>query len=207
MRRLLQSWLLGFVRLIASARGRYANTPPSTQQTIYFANHASHADTLAILAALPLELRAHVRPVAARDYWDATPLRRFIGSQVLGVVYVTRQSAKREDPLQMIREALTEGWSIIVFPEGTRSLTGEIAPFKSGLYRLSSDFPDVKLVPVYLSDLIRVIPKGRWLPVPINCQVLFGDPVPGAAGCTKSDFLTRARDAVLHLQHSITNKP
>jgi 1-acyl-sn-glycerol-3-phosphate acyltransferase len=203
MRNVMQRWLLGVVRLVVGARGRFANTPPSAQQTIYFANHSSHVDTLAILAALPPDLRASVRPAAARDYWDATPMRRFIANRVLGVVYVTRQSAEGEDPLKLVRDALASGWSIIIFPEGTRSQTGEIGPFKSGLYWLSREFPDVQLVPVHLSDLMRAMPKGKLLPVPINCHVSFGDPVPGAATLAKDEFLTMARHAVIQLQDSV----
>jgi 1-acyl-sn-glycerol-3-phosphate acyltransferase len=203
MRNVMQRWLLGVVRLVVGARGRYASSPPTAKQTIYFANHSSHVDTLAILAALPPDLRASVRPAAALDYWNATPLRRFIANRVLGVVYVTRQSAEGEDPLRLVREALASGWSIIIFPEGTRSQTGEIGPFKSGLYWLSREFADVQLVPVHLSDLIRAMPKGKPLPVPINCQVSFGDPVPGAATLTKEEFLATARDAVVLLQNSV----
>jgi 1-acyl-sn-glycerol-3-phosphate acyltransferase len=202
MRNVMQRWLLGVVRLVVGARGRYASTPPSAQQTIYFANHSSHVDTLAILAALPPDLRASVRPAAARDYWDASPMRRFIANRVLGVVYVTRKG-EGEDPLQLVREALASGWSIIIFPEGTRSQTGEIGPFKSGLYWLSHEFPEVKLVPVHLSDLMRAMPKGKLLPVPINCSVSFGDAVPGAAQLDKEAFLTTARDAVIKLQNSV----
>jgi 1-acyl-sn-glycerol-3-phosphate acyltransferase len=95
------------------------------------------------------------------------------------------------------------GWSIIIFPEGTRSQTGEIGPFKSGLYWLSREFPEVQLVPVHLSDLMRAMPRGKLLPVPINCSVSFGDAVPGAAQFDKEAFLTMARDAVIKLQNSV----
>ena len=203
MRNVMQRWLLGIVRLVVGARGRYASTPPSASQTIYFANHSSHADTLAILAALPADLRASVRPAAARDYWDATPARRFIANRVLRVVYVARKGENEDDPLGAVREALSAGWSIILFPEGTRSSTGEIGPFKSGLYWLSRDFPEVQLVPVHLSDLMRAMPKGKLLPVPINCEVSFGEPIPAAGALSKEEFLTAARDAVIHLQDSV----
>jgi 1-acyl-sn-glycerol-3-phosphate acyltransferase len=203
MRNLMQSWLLGIVRLMLGAQGRYVGAPPSTQQTIYFANHSSHADTLAILAALPADLRENVRPAAARDYWDTTPLRRFIANNVLNVVYVTRKAIAGEDPLGPVRDALAAGSSIIIFPEGFRNQSGEIGPFKSGLYWLSREFPHVRLVPVHLSDLMRAMPKGKLLPVPINCQVSFGDAIPGADQLDKNEFIENARDAVIKLQHSI----
>lgn len=202
MRNVMQQWLLGVVRLVVGARGRYVSTPPSARQTIYFANHTSHADTLAILAALPPDIRANVRPAAARDYWDTTLLRRFIANRVLNVVYVERHAAAGEDPLRPVRDALAAGSSIIIFPEGFRNQSGELGTFKSGLYWLSREFPDVQLVPVYLSDLLRAMPKGRLLPVPINCQVSFGEPIPGAAQLDKNEFIETARDAIITLQHS-----
>ncbi|SPB14892.1 acyltransferase [Caballeronia novacaledonica] len=203
MRNVMQRGLLGVVRLVVGARGRFASVPPSARQTIYFANHTSHVDTLAILTALPPDVRASVRPAAARDYWEATPVRRFIAKRVLGVVYVTRQRTEGEDPLQLVRDALASGWSIILFPEGTRSETGEIAPFRSGLYWLSREFPDVQLIPVYLADLVRAMPKGKLLPVPFNCQVSFGDAVPGAAAFDKDEFLAMARDAVIKVKDPV----
>ncbi|WP_322028435.1 lysophospholipid acyltransferase family protein [Paraburkholderia sp. J76] len=204
MHNVMQRWLLGLVRLVVGARGRYASTPPSAQQTIYYANHSSHVDTLAILAALPVDLRSGVRPVAARDYWDATPTRRFIANRVLRVVYVNRQgTASDDDPLRLVRTALTAGWSIIIFPEGTRSLDGEIGPFKSGLFWLSREFPEARLVPVYLSNLMRAMPKGKLVPVPLNCDVSFGDPVPGATGLDKDVFIAQARGALVNLQDSV----
>jgi 1-acyl-sn-glycerol-3-phosphate acyltransferase len=130
-------------------------------------------------------------------------LRRLIAKRILGVVFVTRGGDSADDPLQGVRDALAVGWSIILFPEGTRSLTGEIAPFRSGLYRLSQEFPGVRLIPVYLSGFMRAMPKGRFLPVPINCDVSFGDPLSGTSALPKDEFLAVARSAVINLQHCV----
>ncbi|WP_206955012.1 lysophospholipid acyltransferase family protein [Trinickia acidisoli] len=203
MHSILQSWLLAMVRLIVGAHGRYGAARPGPRQTIYFANHASHVDTLAILAALPAEVRIHARPIAARDYWDSSPMRRFIANRILNVVFVERQRESGNDPLERVKDALTFGSSLILFPEGTRSLTGEIAPFKSGLYWLSRQFPDVALVPVHLSNLARAMPKGAVLPVPISCHVSFGSEIPRAASDNKDTFLIEARDAVVRLQNTV----
>lgn len=203
MRNLLQSALLGVVRLVVGAHGRYDSARPSARQTIYFANHASHVDTLAILAALPADVRAHVRPVAARDYWDSSPRRRFVAHRVLDVVFVERKQDSGGDPLERVKEALAAGSSLILFPEGTRSLTGEIGPFKSGLYWLSKQFPDVALVPVHLSNLARAMPKGAVLPVPISCQVSFGKEIGRATNENKDAFLIEAREAIVRLQHTV----
>ncbi|HKR43390.1 MAG TPA: lysophospholipid acyltransferase family protein [Paraburkholderia sp.] len=206
----MRNLLLAIVRVVVGAHGRYATTPPNAQQTIYFANHASHVDTLAILAALPSDIRENVRPAAARDYWDATPARRFIATHVLRVVFVERKHESGSDPLELVKDALGAGFSIILFPEGTRSLTGEIGPFKTGLYWLSAQFPYVALVPVHLSNLARAMPKGKLLPVPITCQVSFGNEIVRADADNSDDkdaFLERARDAVVNLQDSAQGKP
>ncbi|WP_442808386.1 lysophospholipid acyltransferase family protein [Trinickia soli] len=201
MRNLLQSLLLGVVRLIVGAHGRHGAARPNNGQTIYFANHASHVDTLAILAALPRETRAHVRPVAARDYWDSSSTKRFIANHVLNVVFVERKRESGEDPLERVKEALATGSSLIIFPEGTRSLDGDIGPFKSGLYWLSRQFPNVALVPVHLSNLARAMPKGAVLPVPVSCHVSFGGEIARAAE-DKDAFLFEARASVIRLQNT-----
>lgn len=203
MRDFLLGLLLGAVRLVVGAHGRYASSPPNARQTIYFANHSSHVDTLAILAALPADLRGNVRLVAARDYWDASSARRFVANRVLGVLFVDRNRSDNGDPLERVKDALASGYSIMIFPEGTRSLTGEVGPFKSGLYWLSLQFPEVALVPVYLSNLARAMPKGKLLPVPITCQVSFGNEISRAVPDQKDAFLDEARAAVINLQSSV----
>ncbi|WP_321899883.1 lysophospholipid acyltransferase family protein [Paraburkholderia heleia] len=200
MNNFLQRRLLDVVRLIVASYGRFAAVPTAGRQTIYFANHTSHLDTLAILAALPKVVRDAVRPVAARDYWDSSSLKRFVAKQILDVVFVERNGTAGTDPLKFVRGALASGSSIIIFPEGTRSATAEIGAFRSGLYRLALEFPDVDLVPVYLSNVARAMPKGKVLPIPLMCQVLFGEAMLPMAGEEKSAFLERARQSVVALR-------
>ena len=102
-------------------------------------------------------------------------------------------------PLAPLQAALEAGDSLILFPEGTRGTECIPAAFKSGLYHLTRDFPDVELIPVYLDNLRRALPKGSLLPVPISCTARFGAALSRVAGEDKADFLTRARDAVIAL--------
>ena len=74
-------------------------------------------------------------------------------------------------------EALRNGDSLVIFPEGTRGHTGEPAPFKSGLYALAQAFPEVQLIPAWIDNVQRVMPKGEVVPVPILCTVIFGAPI------------------------------
>lgn len=271
---------MGIVRLLTGAQARWYGCPPKAEQRIYFANHQSHADLVMIWAALPEELRSITRPIAARDYWANTPVKRWITTEVFNAVYVERAAtapaaaaavapepapesavvaapAERiepsmepllpvappvaeavnelqgeldlpappppppsvapppfiaeptpptepapppADPLAPLVEALRSGDSIIIFPEGTRGHTGEPQKFKSGLYTLATMFPDVVLVPAWIDNVQRVMPKGEIVPVPILCSVTFGAPLRVEEGEERRPFLDRARAAVIALR-------
>ena len=197
----LMGLLLAFIaRLITGAQGHWKGSPPKAEQRIYFANHQSHLDWVLIWAALPRELRATTRPIAARDYWTSTPFKHWLTREVFNAVYVNRQRTDDQDPLEPLAEALRRGDSLVIFPEGTRSNKGDPQPFKSGLYHLAEQFPDVALIPVWISNVQRVMPKGEVVPAPILCTATFGAPLKLASDEDKRDFLERARAAVLELK-------
>ncbi|WP_042428618.1 lysophospholipid acyltransferase family protein [Comamonas granuli] len=225
--KLMAYFLLGLVRLLTGSQARWYGCPPKAEQRIYFANHQSHADLVLIWAALPEELRSITRPIAARDYWTKSPLRQWITSAVFNAIYVERQAPQgapsgsppaaaapgpapspetlraalpADDPLAPLVRALESGDSIIIFPEGTRGHGDEPQPFKSGLYRLAQMFPQVVLVPAWIHNVQRVIPKGEVVPVPILCSVTFGAPIALEPGEERRPFLDRARRAVLALR-------
>lgn len=193
-------FLLGLVRLLTGAQARWLGCPPKAEQRIYFANHQSHADLVLIWAALPQELRSITRPIAARDYWTASSLKRWITSAVFNAVYVERERKGEEDPLQPLVDALASGDSLILFPEGTRGFAEDPQAFKSGLYNLATRFPEVVLVPAWIHNVQRVMPKGEVLPVPVLCSVSFGAPIRVEPGEERGAFLSRARDAVMALR-------
>lgn len=184
-------------RLITGAQGHWKGCAPKAEQRIYFANHQSHLDWVLIWAALPAELRASTRPIAAKDYWTGTPFKHWITREVFNAVYVVRQRTDDQDPLEPLLAALRNGDSLVIFPEGTRGNKGEPMPFKSGLYHLAEQFPEVQLIPAWIDNVQRVMPKGEVVPVPILCTVTFGEPMRLQPGEDKRAFLARARDAVL----------
>jgi 1-acyl-sn-glycerol-3-phosphate acyltransferase len=191
--------LVGIVKLLVGAYARWIGTTPGPAQRIYFANHTSHIDTLAIWSSLPRALRGRTRPIAARDYWG-TGLKKYIATRGFGAVLIDRARENAEvDPLEPLRAALREGDSLIIFPEGTRGTTALPARFRSGLFRLATEFPTVELIPVYLDNLHRSLPKGALLPVPIVCTVRFGAPLAVGSGESKEVFLERARESVMAL--------
>ena len=197
----LMGWLLlGIVRLLTGAQARWYGCPPKAEQRIYFANHQSHADLVLMWAALPRELRSITRPIAARDYWTKTPFREWITTAVFNAIYVVRERTADQDPLEPLFDALEQGDSIILFPEGTRGHAEEPAVFKAGLYNLTQRFPDVVLVPAWINNVQRVMPKGEVVPVPVLCSVTFGAPIQLEAGEERRAFLDRARSAVVALR-------
>ena len=193
--------LLAFIaRLVTGAQGHWKGCPPKAEQRIYFANHQSHLDWVLIWAALPLELRQRTRPIAARDYWTASRFKHWLTKEVFNAVYVSRSRSDEQDPLEPLVAALHDGDSLVIFPEGTRSSSELPQPFKSGLYHLAQQFPRVPLIPAWIHNVQRVMPKGEVVPVPVLCTVTFGAPLALGAGEDKRDFLDRARAAVLALR-------
>ena len=193
--KLMGLFLLGLIRVLTGAQARWIGCPPKAEQRIYFANHQSHADLVLIWAALPRDLRGLTRPIAARDYWTKTPLRQWITTRVFNAIYVSRERTANEDPLEPLVEALGKGDSIILFPEGTRGHAEEPQAFKAGLYNLALRFPQVVLVPTWIHNVQRVMPKGEVVPVPVLCSVSFGQPLQLGEGEERRAFLERARSA------------
>ena len=195
--------LTGIAKLLVGAFPRWLGCGPEPTQRIYFANHTSHIDTIAIWAALPIRLRYLTHPVAAKDYWGSG-LRRYVATKALRAVLIDRsRSDPNANPLTPLIETLQLGESLIIFPEGTRGTTAVPGPFKSGLYHLAEQFPRVQLVPVYLENLHRSLPKSAALPIPMTCTVRFGTPITLAAEESKEAFLERARGEVIKLAGNI----
>ncbi len=185
------AWL---ARLISGVSARFAVVPTPGKRRIYFANHTSHLDAVVLWASLPDDVRKETRPVAALDYWGKG-FRRWLAINVFAAVLVDR-SGKSEDPLAPVQTALTEGASLIFFPEGTRGTGEALQPFKRGIYKLHAAHPEVELVPVWLENLNRVWPKGELMPIPLLSRALFGAPM-SRVECEECDaFLERAKGAL-----------
>ena len=192
-------------RLISGARTLWFDSFPEDGQRIYYANHTSHLDAAVLWAALPAGLRARTRPVAARDYWSGGA-RAYIATRIFRAVLIERPGRSAAEiglggraMLDPALEALDQGSSLIVFPEGSRGDGHAIGPFKSGIYHLARLRPDVKLQPVYLENLNRILPKGEFLPVPLLSRVIFGPCLSIQAGEDRDAFLARVREALCAL--------
>lgn len=192
-----------FARAVTAVQPVWTGIDPGIdRQRVYFANHASHGDFILVWSVLPPRLQRRTRPVAGADYWGKGGLRGFIGSQVFNALLIERQGGTlTTTPVEQMGAALDDGASLIIFPEGTRNQTDAVLlPFKSGLYHLARSRPDIDLVPVWIDNLNRVLPKGAVIPVPLMCKVSFGAPLRLAEGEEKDPFLARATDAMLALR-------
>lgn len=181
---------------------RWVNCEPDTCQRVYFANHTSHLDALIIWASLPKQLRALTRPVAAMDYWTGGPVRRYIHGIFNALLIDRKKVSVRNSPIDIMVREIADKYSLIVFPEGTRNPTGEMRDFKSGLFYLGKKRPDLELVPVYIDNLNRVMPKGEFLPIPLLSCISIGQPIWLEAGEKKNDFLARARQSIIDLKET-----
>lgn len=188
-----------FARFMTAPRAIWLGIEPVPKQRVYFANHTSNGDFVLLWTALPAPLRRQTRPVAALDYWLKSPLRAFIGREVFNAVLIDRRpEARTEDPVAQMVAALDQDASLIIFPEGQRNSSDvALLPFKSGLYHLAFARPAVDLVPVWIANLNRVMPKGEIIPVPLICTLTFGAPLHLEVGEAKDAFLARASQALL----------
>lgn len=189
--------IAGLTRLATGVR-RLAAPPQGEGPAVYYANHGSHLDFVVIWAALPTPAREQTSPAAAEDYWGRSALRRRIACDLFQSVLIPREGITRDNnPLDRLGEVLERGRSLILFPEGTRRSDGQVGEFKAGLYHLARRFPGLALVPVHLENLNRILPKGTLLPVPLIAQAHFRAPILLQEGEAKTDFLRRARAALL----------
>ncbi|MCA9271201.1 MAG: 1-acyl-sn-glycerol-3-phosphate acyltransferase [Planctomycetales bacterium] len=195
--------LLAFTaKVLSGAQAQWIDCRPDTRQRVYFANHTSHLDALVIWASLPREVRQLTRPVAAKDYWARGFVKPYLAS-VFNAMLIDRKNIKvHQSPVDLMLREMGEKHSVIVFPEGSRNTETEIGEFKSGIYYLGKKRPSLELVPVYIENLNRVLPRGEFLPVPLLSCIKFGPPMRLEERETKTDFLTRARAAVSRLKET-----
>jgi 1-acyl-sn-glycerol-3-phosphate acyltransferase len=200
----VSSLIVGLSHVVSGTSVRWMGNEPLPTQRIYFSNHSSHLDFIVLWAALPQHVREKVRPIAAKDYWERNFVRRFLAKEVFNAILVDRPHAEagQKEMSKGISDmymALDSGYSLIIFPEGTRGADGAVSEFKAGLYHLAKRHPAVELVPVFLENLNRILPKGEVLPVPLLSSATFGLSICLKENESREEFLSKARSAVEQL--------
>jgi 1-acyl-sn-glycerol-3-phosphate acyltransferase len=196
---MIASVLAALVRLALGAAVGFQTELEPSRQRVFVANHSSHLDTLLVWASLPTRLRTRTRPVAAADYWGRSALRRLLAGRLLRAVLIDRKGGARA-AFERMQAALEAGDSLLLFPEGTRGRSDVPEEFKSGIYYLCAARPELEVVPVYLENLNRILPKGEFLPVPLLARIVFGVPTTLEGGEAKEHFLARLRGNVVALK-------
>jgi 1-acyl-sn-glycerol-3-phosphate acyltransferase len=164
---------------------------------VIVSNHTSHFDAPVILAALPYRIRHRTIVAAAADYFYKFAPLGALTSLALGTIPFERHEGSRES-LDRCKEGIRRGWSVLIFPEGTRSRSGEMREFKPGAAYLCVDTRCAAL-PVHLEGLRDVMPKGKWLPRRGRVSVKFGEPLGPHPDDDYRSFTTRIHDAVEQL--------
>lgn len=195
---LFTNTLAFLIRLTVGVTSFSAHSLPRGR-LIFFSNHSSHLDALIIWAALPASIRSITSPVAAADYWNTSRLKKWVSKHVFQAVFLERKGRGHDGghPLETVCEAIRAGRNVIIFPEGTRSVDGDTKEFKPGLHYLAESFPEVSLMPVYLENLNRILPKGEVLPIPILGRIRIYPPLERIENEDRDSFLKRARKSIM----------
>jgi 1-acyl-sn-glycerol-3-phosphate acyltransferase len=147
----------------------------TNRSLIIVANHCSHMDTLCLLAALPLRKLHRAFPAAASDYFFQSVPRLWAAAILVNALPFARQARVRQS-LSLCRELLANpGTILIIFPEGTRSTTGEVGEFKSGIGALLAG-RDVAVAPCFIDGSFQAWPKGKRFPRPRRVRLVVGMP-------------------------------
>lgn len=167
-------------------RVKHREKLPKNGPAIMIANHNSHMDVFALLSLFPLSHQGDVHPVAAEDYFLRNKWIAWFALNILNIIPISRRGGEA-NPLKLCEQALREGKTLILFPEGTRGEPGKLAPLKSGLWYLSQSVPEVPVIPIWLQGTEKVMAKGNRIPLPLFIDVTVGDAL--GANPDKSAFM------------------
>ena len=190
-----------FVYIVLGISVKNPQNLPRKGPAILIANHNSHIDTLVLMCLFSTSQLLKVHPVAAADYFFNTKFRSFMSKMLIGAVAVKRERTKnsQEDILAEAKQNLKNGHILIIYPEGTRSLDGEIRGFKTGAAHLAKSNPDVPVIPIFVNGPDKIMPKYDFLPVPFICDVYIGTPML-LGGDSKTEFTEKLFQEVSRLK-------
>ena len=151
---------------------------PQGKPYIITPNHTSHLDTLAVITALGPKAY-QLWTLAARDYWFGNRLQGWFARTCLNALPIEREGNFAEflQDLRVANEVMAQNNGLLVFPEGTRSLDGNLQPFKQGVLSLLIYAPDVPIIPAYIEGTYHALPKGKNLPKKHPVRIVFGAPL------------------------------
>lgn len=167
----------GFLRIIVGVKYINKEVISKEDQFIIVSNHNSHLDTMALMSSLTFRQLSKTHPIAAGDYFGDSLTKSFITRLFTNAILIRRtKDGSSENPIDMMSRALSEGRSLILFPEGSRGEPEKMQEFKKGIGILLQKHPNIKYIPVYMRGMGKVLPKGEKLLVPFDTYVMFGEP-------------------------------
>lgn len=170
-----------YIYLVLGVNVSGANNLPKVSKgpSIIIANHNSHIDTLLLMSLFTCSQILKIHPVAAADYFCNTKLKSFLFKTFLGLIPLSRKvrKAPKEELFRDINDALRDGETIIIYPEGTRGEDSSIKNFKSGIAHIAQMNPDVPIIPFYINGPDRILPKGAFLWVPFIADVYVAESI------------------------------
>jgi 1-acyl-sn-glycerol-3-phosphate acyltransferase len=172
---------------------------------IVVANHSSHLDAPLIMGSLPRPLARYLASGAAADYFFDVKWRRHVTALFFNTFPVDRTGTRTRPG--MSKTLLERGVPLLIFPEGSRSKTGEMGDFKPGAAALSINV-GVPCIPVALVDANKAMPRGKNWPVPgrVPVTVVFGEPMTAADGETAEEFSVRLAQVIAQLHASTLHR-
>lgn len=151
---------------------------PEGKPYIITPNHTSHLDTLTVITALG-QYSHRLWTLAARDYWFGNRVQGWFAHNCLNALPIERDGNFSQflQDLRMANEVMDQNNGLLIFPEGTRSVDGELQPFKSGFLSLLIYGQQVPIIPAYIKGTYQALPKGQNLPKKHPIQIAFGEPL------------------------------
>ena len=195
-----------FLRLFVGVRFTSARFLLDEKQFIIVANHNSHLDTMTILSSLPRSIIHKVKPVAAADHFGQTPLKTRLSNFFVNTLLIQRKRDKENpenDPVNRMVQALDAGYSLILFPEGTRGEPEVQQPLKPGVALVLTQRPHIKYVPAYMKGMGKAMPKHDSLIVPFASSIVFGQPRAVAQGHGVDEVLKQMEEDFRQLRAGI----
>lgn len=172
------------------------------KQFILIANHNSHMDTMALMSAIPSRFIHRVHPIAARDFFGGSLFSRILMRYLVNATLIRRDREDPDrDPIDDMDKMLKKQRSLILYPEGSRGIPGKMSNFKRGLGYLVQRNPNINVIPVYLENIYKTLPKGKKLILPYNCSIKFGQPIKFKS-LEMEDILKTAEKEILKIKES-----
>lgn len=180
------------------------------KQFIIVANHNSHLDTMSIMSSIPFRQLLKTHPVATAQYFGSKKWLVLLSNLFINTVLIKRKEELKisteissnegqQKALLLLEEKLAKGHSLILFPEGTRGEPEKLQEFKKGIGVLLLNYPQIPYIPVYISGMGKILPKGEMLPVPFNAIVSIGKPKLIETNNVE-DIVEEVKNAILDIQ-------